>query len=516
MTLSRRFVLRGMGATVALPLLPSLLSPREAKAAPAEVRPCFVSFSTNHGGIWAKNMFPTAPASGVETLTYAGRVSRCFPLVAARASGQASLSPVLTAPDAKLTPALVSKMFTVQGFGVPFYLAHNTGGALGNYARCDGNGDDAVAAQTAALRPTIDQIIGWSSAFYPNLSGVRQRVLTISGRSSYNYANPETRAGAIEEITGINSPNQLFDALFPSGGGPTPRRPIVDKVLEAYQSLRASSRLSAADKIRLDDHLQRLSEVQRRLGTTVSCTNVTRPTNPSMAKTLGDIAYGQTTAHDPAAHAQYEQAINDVIVLALSCGVSRVAVNRIDLNFSDFSSGDWHQDVVHKSDQKDGVAQTILYQALQRVFANVIVDLAAKLDAVDMGSGTTLLDETLLSWVQESGNQTHDSTSIPVVGFGGAQGFLKTGSHLDYRNLTLPFISTETDLRYGGLVWNQWLGTVLQAMRIPRSEWEKPAVNGGYPDYKVQNLGWAEVTAAQAWPPAVWAVSGEVPPWLKA
>jgi hypothetical protein len=515
MTLSRRFVLRGMGATVALPVLPSLLSSREAKAAPGDVRPCFVSFSTNHGGIWAKNMFPTAPAQGVVTQSYAGRVSRRFPLTAARSNGTATVSPVLSAPDTKLTDALVAKMFTVQGFGVPFYLAHNTGGALGNYSRCDGNGADAVATQTAAQRPTIDQIMGWSTSFYPDLSGVRQRVMVVNGRASYNYANPETRTGALQENTGINSPNELFDALFPQAGGPSPRRPIVDKVLEAYQNLRASPRLSTADKSRLDEHLQRLSEVQRRLSTTVSCTNVGRPTNPMMSRTIGDIMYGQSTALDPAAQAQYLQAINDVIVLALSCGVSRIAVNRIDFNFSDYS-GDWHQDVVHQSDQKDGVKQTILYQALQRVFANVIVDLASKLNAVDMGSGSTLLDQTLLSWVQESGNQTHDSTTIPVVGFGSAQGFLKTGSHLDYRNLELPFSTAETDARYPGLVWNQWLGTVLQAMRVPKSEWEKPAVNGGYPDYNLQKLDWVNVTAAQAWPPAVWAVAGEVPPWLKA
>lgn len=516
MRFSRRFVLRGLGATVAIPVLPSLLTAREAKAAPAELRPCFVSFATNHGGAWAQSMFPAAPAQGVVKETYAGRETRRFPLTATRSGGQAAVSPVLTAPDTKLTDALLAKMYTVQGVGVPFYIAHNTGGALGNYARNDANGGDGAAAQTGALRPTIDQLMAWSSAFYPDLSSVRQRAIILSGRSSYNYAQPDTRTGAIQEITGgVTTPNQLFDTLFPSGGGPSARRPIVDQVLEAYRQLRQSPRLSTSDKGRLDEHLQRLDEVQRRLGTSVSCTTVARPTNPSMSRTLGDVMYGQAAALDPAAHAQYEQALNDVIVLALSCGVSRIAVNRIDLNFSAFD-GDWHQDVIHKSDQADGVSQGIVSAALQKVFAGVVVDLAAKLDAVDMGSGTTLLDQTMLSWVQECGNQTHDSTTIPVVGFGGAQGFLKTGSHLDYRNLAMPISDNETDKRYPGLVWNQWLGTALQAMRIPKSEWEKPAVNGGYPDYNFQNLSWVNVTAAQAWPPAVWAVSGDVLPWLKA
>ncbi len=513
MTVSRRFVLRGLGATVALPVLPSLLTAKQARAQAAAAQPCFVSYTTNHGGAWAANMFPTAPTQGVETQTYAHTIRR-FPLVAQRGGGLAQVSPILTAADTKLTPRLLGKMFTVQGVDVPFYLAHNTGGALGNYARNDGNGGDGTLAQTNAQRPTIDQLMAWSSAFYPDLSSVRQRVLLTSARASYNFANPQTRSGAIQEIAGADTPNQLFDSLFPQTGGPAPRRPIVDKVLESYNRLRASPKLSVDDKHRLDDHLQRLAEVQRRFATTViSCGSVSRPTNPSMSKTMGQVAYGQASALDPTAHAQYCQALNDVIVLAFSCGVSRLAVTRIDLDFSTYA-GDWHQEVAHQADQPDGVKQGVLMTSYQKVFENVLLDLAAKLDAVDTGSGTSLLDRALVTWTQECGNNTHSSNSVPVVGFGGAAGFLKTGYHHDYRNLALGFGTGEKE--YPGLLWNQWLGTVLQAMRIPKSEYEKAAVCGGYPDYNFAHLQWQSVNESQAWPAGTWSKTGEVLPWLKA
>lgn len=511
MTISRRFFLKGMGATVAIPVLPSLLTPAEARAQAVTPRPCFAAFSTNHGGIWASNMFPAAPANA-ETATYAGRTARRFQLVATRSGdGLARISPVLTAAEGTLTAALVGKMFTVQGFGIPWYIAHHTGGCLGNYAANCGHA--GAEATSAPARRTIDQVMGWSSAFYSpaDLGAVRLRAMVTAERASYNHSNPADRTGAIQPNSAIDTPNQLFDALFPQQGTPAQRPPIVDRVREAYQRMRTSPRISRADRDRLDAHIQRLDEVKRRLDTVVQCGAVARPTNPSMGLSLGDVS--NASYLDPGAHALYHQAFNDIFVLAFSCGVSRIAVNRIDLLFSDYA-GDWHQDVAHQYDVP--ARQQILTAAQQRVFANVIVDLASKLDAVSMGDGTTLLDRTLVTWAQESGNQTHDSTTIPVVCFGGAQGFLRTGHHLDYRNLSLPFVASETNKRYGGLVWNQWLGTILQAMRIPRSEWENAAVCAGYPDHAHANLQWCDITTEQAWPAAVWSAAGEVPPWLAA
>lgn len=515
MTVSRRFFLKGLGATVAIPALPSLLTPREARAQAATPSPCFASYMTNHGHIWAENMFPDGagaiPPPGLETATHAGRTIRRFPLAAVRSGEVATVSPVLSAPATLLTPALLGKMSTVQGVGIPWYIAHQWGANLGNYAaRCEHGGIETGEVPPAPRR-TVDQIMGWSSAFYPSLSGVRQRVMVTSGKASYNYSDPATRTGAIEEVAPFQTPAALFDDLFPQTGTPTQRRPIVDRVRESYQRLRSSARISAQDRRRLDEHVERLREVERRLGSVVSCGAVNRPTNPSLG-----LAAGQVSELVPRAGAQAEwhQAWNDVVVLAFSCGVSRVATTRVDFLFSDYTSDDWHSQIAHQGDVPAN--QQKLYEAQQRVFAGVVADLASKLDAVDMGDGTTLLDRTLVAWTQESGNQTHDSATVPVVCFGGAHGFLRTGYHQDYRNLDMKLAASETvNPRYPGLLWNQWLGTVLQAMRIPPGEWENRAVCGGYPDYAHANAGTAAFTA-QAWPQAVWTAAGEVLPWLAA
>jgi hypothetical protein len=76
---------------------------------------------------------------------------------------------------------------------------------------------------------------------------------------------------------------------------------------------------------------------------------------------------------------------------------------------------------------------------------------------------------------------------VPVITAGSAGGTVKTGSYIDYRDMS--FVNTDQnnapDAKGGfnpGLIWNQFLGTVLQAMGLPRSEFEIPAYQPMRPD----------------------------------
>ncbi len=509
-TLNRRQVLRGLGGfTLALPLLPSLLTPSEARAQAAAPPRRFIQFCTDHGGVWGANMFPADPSA--QTREYAGRTIRRGPLSLTVESGRARLSPVLSANASVLTSGLVAKMNVLRGVDIPFYIAHHTGGHLGNYARNDGNGGDGTHVSQFPRR-TIDQVMAWSPSFYSSLSGVRERSLVLGERISYGYSNPQAPRDDGSDIQALGSTatssRQLFDKLFPEPPGGGARPPIVDRVFESYQRLRnGNRRLSTEDRRRLDEHMQRVSELQRRLTTVTSCGSVTRPSQDNEA-----ITWQPGYPFQPDSHAHYFQLYNDVLVMALLCGVSRIAVVKVDPTFSTFT-GDWHQDVAHRATDTDGVAQATLSAAHQRFFETVMVDLARKLD-VDDGTGRTLLDNSLLVWSQESGNRTHDSQSIPLITFGGAGGFLATGQYVDYRNLSRVFSTGEAERRWPGLTWNQWLGTVLQAMGVQRSEYEAAGV-AGY-GVKYSNVQWVQLTTAEAYPEVIWSVAGEVLPWLKA
>ncbi len=508
--MNRRRFLQGLGGlSLGLPVLPPLLS-RRAFAQAAIAPKYFVHFCTDHGGIWSANMFPAA-AAAAQTQSYAGRTVKRAPLSLTVNAGTASLSPVLSAPSSALTAGLAAKMNVIQGLDIPCYIAHNTGGHLGNFARNDGNGSDGMLLQGFPRR-TIDQVMGWSTAFYPDLVGVRQRAMTMGRRIGYNFANPATRTGAIQEIVATDDSLALFDQLFPPGSmqGPAPRAPIVDRVIDSYKRLRdGNRRLSTADKLRLDDHLQRLDELQRRLNVTAkpTCVQPPRPASSNYA------LFGGTYDVEPAKHAAWYDLLNDVTVAAFSCGLSRIATVKVDPTFSTYA-GDWHQDIAHKADLHTGNAQATIAAAHQKFFQTVFLDLGRKLDAVSDGMGGTLLDHTLLVWSQESGNITHDNFSMPVITLGSAGGYFTTGSHVDYRNLAAPLDSNAAEKEYPGLFYQQWLGMNLRAFGIPQSEWSEPDHNGY--GYRYAKVNFAQLTTQLAYPDSMWVLAGDPLPFLKA
>jgi hypothetical protein len=514
-TATRRQFLRGAGGfTLALPFLPSLVDPRTARAATAGAAPKrFIQLCSQHGGIWGSNMYP-GDDTLVDAVTYAGRSIKRGKLALQTAGGNSQLSTVLRGPSSLFTPALAAKMNVVRGCDVPWYIAHHTGGHLGNFARNDGNGGDGVKMQ-AYPTPTIDQIMAWSPKFYADLATIRQRVLVIGSRVSYNWSNPANpkNLGPVQEVAGTYDAVALFNQIFVSGGATMPNpgaatTPIVDRVMADYTRLRNSNlRLSGDDRHRLDDHMQRLSELHRRLGVHSSC-----PSIPPVTTDTNHILQMPTYHVSPTLEAQYYQLMNDVIVAAILCDTSRIAVVNVTDTFSTYA-GDWHADVAHHSGEPDGVKQQMMVAGHQLTFEKVFLDLCAKLD-VDDGTGKTYLDSSLVSWTQESGEYTHMGQGMPIVTAGGAGGFLSTGNYCDYRNPALvadPGEQGNTTVKiFGGLLWQQWLGTVLQAMGLQRTDYERNGL-GGYPGaLKLVASNLTNVYADE-----VWNVAGDPLPFLK-
>lgn len=463
--ISRRQVLRGaLGGTLALPILPSLFD-KDAMAKGPLRPPRLLWIATNHGGAQEASMFPSSTLLTMQQNVPGAHTVAAGALKATLQGNNRVVSPILSAPSSALTDTLLGKMNVLRGLDIPFYIAHHTGGHLGNYARNDGNGGDGMAVQ-AFPRPTIDQIAAWSPSFYTDLSSVKERVMVMGGRAlSYNWSSPQTHSGTIDNQKGYTSSKQLFGAIFVPPTTPT-RAPIVDQVLGSYKSLRnGNARLSAADKQRLDDHMARMDELERKINAKANCGSVMPPSDEANQhmKSL-------TTAEAVA----YVDLFTDVAVAAFICGTSRIGV--IGCSWSDEAlgnySGDWHQDVAHQ--WQIDAKQQLIANAYQSVFAKVMLPLAAKLDAVTDGFGTSILDDTLVVWSQECGVATHDSYSIPIVTFGSAAGALKTGLYCDYRNATSPY---KIDVTGGqqttlGLLYNQWLATVLNSMGVPPSDYE--------------------------------------------
>lgn len=475
--ITRRQVLFGAGGfTLGLPFLPSLVSGPAFAQDPAFQAPRrFFMLTSDHGGVFESAMFPDeGMLSDVQSL-YTGHEIASGALIRSENGDRAEVAPMLSGPADTLTEELVRKMNVLRGLDIPFYIAHHTGGHLGNYARNDGNGDQG---QGLASMPTIDQLMAWSDNFHTDLGGIKKRSIVTGGRGrmSYMWSNPSGRTGDIEEVRREDNASALFQEVFvpdeTSDPGDPPRPPIVDRVFENYQSLRQSNRrLGAEDRQRLDDHMDRLAELQRRLNAT-----------PTKLATCGELSEPDSGGD----YIQRMQALADVVVAAFLCGTSRIAVLGLEQAAFASDSSDWHQGVAHQWEQPE--AQAKLQEATQGIFEHVLLRLASKLD-VEEAPGQTVLDNSYLNWTQESGESTHNSRSIPVVTFGGAGGFYKTGIYADYRNKTEAGIVKywSDPLGYTGLLYNQYLATTLLSMGIPRDEWQGVANNAdvgyGYPQF---------------------------------
>ena len=279
--------------------------------------------------------------------------------------------------------------------------------------------------------------------------------------------------------------------------------------------------------MRLDQHIDAVAELQRRLGTTTSagCQVPARPTTDNLT-----LKNSSGFAGDPEKNVEYFRLINEVLAVAMNCGACRVATISIDENNQNLSfttrapqGEDWHQHVVHPA-TVPGAEQDLVVEFNRVFFSEVFLDLVRRFDQFSNGAGGTLLDDSLVAWAHENGNTPHFSFSVPVITAGSAGGALKTGSYCDYRNISRKVsgdssTGTEGEFLWAGLLFNQWLGTALQAMGIPHSEWSEPDHPGyGWKasyqsdySYFFTNEGF---TASQAYPTVMWQKTGEMLPFL--
>jgi Protein of unknown function (DUF1552) len=481
----RRFLRGAAGATLALPFLPSLLPRALAQGTPIFRGPKrFIAMATNHGGVAFNNMYPTDAVANSVTQLFPGHNIRSGKLTRTVNGNTASVSPVLTASATALNQRIVDRMNVVRGLDVPFYLGHNTGRHLGNFARNNSEDfNDINKVLGLPYKPTVDQLMAWSPAFYPNLSGIKSRAIVTGNYGgnrgmSFKWSNPQGHTGSVDPVATEPSAFKLFDTLIGSApkdptAGPT-RPLIVDRILENYRRLRnGNARLSVDDRRRLDTHLERVMELERRIHVTVkaSCADFKRPPMDNWIP--------RYEGSGPEQAGPFFRILNEVIAAALICDTSRVVTMGVDRNFTTYASS-WHQDIAHNSHQPS--AQALMVQGQRTTFESVFLDLANRIDVED-APGVSMLDNTLMQWTQECGAWTHDSDSIPLVTIGGAGGFLKTGQFLDLRNTTTPmqFRGEGGALepgRYSGITYNRWLATALQAMGVPNNEWETPGQPG--------------------------------------
>ena len=273
-------------------------------------------------------------------------------------------------------------------------------------------------------------------------------------------------SSSIENVRGYSSSLDLFNKIFVPARTtrPAPRAPIVDRVLANYNRLRnGNTRLSAADKQRLDDHVARIAELQRKLTTTVSgasCSSVTTPTDNANKHTAN-------TADDAGKQLQLW---NEVAAAAFMCGTSRIGV---------LAYGDTSRFVGVRRRLAPGGRAPVAARR-QAGAAGAVVPAVLRVGDGRHGEAARQrrggarpdLPRPLAAGV-DAGVRHGD----PRLGVGPGRDLRQRGGRAEDRAaVRLPPRSGNTASTYDpgaggkqtlGLLYSQWLATVLQAMGVP-------------------------------------------------
>jgi hypothetical protein len=240
-----------------------------------------------------------------------------------------------------------------------------------------------------------------------------------------NRADPWTRmsyAGANQPVAPIDDPYEMFSKLYGQMKDKDSLVSILDDVSADLQ--RVSSKLSARDKVMLDEHLTLVRNLEKELQT---------PVDKDLSHPMPELDPGIELVNDNTPEISRMQI--DLLVNALSNDMTRVAtlqymrsVGQAQMRWLGVEEG--HHGLSHDpDDNKDSYAKLM---KINTWFAGELAYLAKRLSETKEPTGEgSMLDHTLIVWTNELGKgNSHTLENIPIVMIGGGAGF-KMGRALD-------------------------------------------------------------------------------------
>lgn len=384
---SRRTVLKGIGATVALPWLESVPAFAAGPAAQAKAAQRFACLFIGDGisppNWWAKGQ-----------------------------GAEMELGPSL-APLA----AFKSKLNVIHGL-------HNKEGD-GGHAKCTGNILSGAALQrgrTIKGGVSMDQLLAKhyeEETAQPSLvlgceqpvSGFHESQYSMVYASHISWRNPDSPV-PIELY-----PSLAFDSLFGGKAGKL-QGSILDDVLQQANDL--SGKVSGADKTKLDEYLSSVRETEQRV----------QRLNKMAKDDTAAPAGARPPLGQPKDFREYCKLMCDIIALAFQTDRSRVATMLMSRDLSGqvypfLGIRDDHHSYSHSNTGKE-------YASIVKCHVEQYAYLLERLDKMKEGE-RSVLDNSCIMFVSEHWD-AHNGKHVPLLLAGGLGGTLQTGRALDYLN----------------------------------------------------------------------------------
>ena len=400
MSLPRRTVLRGLGATLALPLLDAMVPAASAlsKTAATPTRRFGVVYVPN--GIAMEYWTPTAEGSDFE------------------------LTPILQS----LAP-YKDQMTVVSGLRGYWTPAH--AGASTTFL----TGAAGVAGETAPVASiSMDQILAQEYGQHTELSSLqlsidnRANAGQCSGGHSCVYTNTICWRSRTTPLPMENNPRVVFEQMFGDSGSTDPAvrrarmqrdRSILDSVTEKVSELRR--KVGQADSLKINEYLEGVRDIERRIQRVEQQEHYDVPEVSQPEGIPGDFA-------------EHVRLMFDLQVLAHQVDLTRVTTFMLGREVSsrtypEIGVAEAHHPLSHHEYKPEKIAAMA---KINTYHASLVAEYVEKLRSTPDGDGS-LLDHMLMVYGGGmSDSNSHSPLDLPVVLLGGCAGQLDGGRHLRY------------------------------------------------------------------------------------
>jgi hypothetical protein len=416
--MSRRTVLRGLGAAVALPFLDAMVPARRAFAATAPAKKLrFIALEMVHGSAGStqygisKHMWAPAAAGSSFDLT----PSSLSPLEPFR-----SYLTIVSNTDVRNAEA-----FTAPEIGGDHF---RSSAVFLTQSHCKQTQGSDVHAGTS-----LDQIFANKYGQDTPIPSMQLCIENVdqSGGCSYGYSCAYTDsiswATPDQPLPMIRDPRVVFDQLFGVGATPAERkerraedRSILDWLGTSVNRLKKD--LGAADRARLDEYLENVREIERRIQKVEAYNSSGEP------RELPGAPIGV-----PDSFGEHVKLMFDLQALAFASDLTRVfafklgrdASNRVypDSGFK----GAFHSASHHQEKEE----RIVDFAKINKYHVGLVPYLLEKLKNTPDGNGQSVLDNTLLLYGSPMGDSNvHNHKRVPIFLAGHAGGALKGNMHV--------------------------------------------------------------------------------------
>jgi uncharacterized protein DUF1552 len=404
--LPRRTFLRGMGATIALPLLDAMVPPMTALA--------------------------NTPANPVRRLGFIYIPMGCD-ITRWTPPGEGTLT--------EFSPALQSLASVVDQLTVITNLelknAYPGTHATSNAAFLSAATAKWTESTDYYLGTTVDQVAAQQigrQTLLPSLELAMDLLQTV-GQCDNGYAcvyqNNLSWSSPTTPLPAEAHPRIVFERLFGEGGSAADRRAalrrrasLLDWVRDDISRLQ--KQLGPEDRTRVGQYLDTVREVERRIQKAEAEAEDNHL--PDLDRPVGV----------PVSYADHARLMFDLQALALQGDVTRVITFQLaretsTRTYNEIGVSDPHHPLTHHGNNPEKIARMAKINAFH---VSLFAYFLEKLKSIPEGDGT-LLDHTVYLYGSGMGNpNVHDHVNLPILVAGGGAGRIKGGRHIKYTEPT--------------------------------------------------------------------------------